>query len=107
MIGLYDKQLADCFAVVKVQTAAEAERQAAEGEAVRRDQKSRKSLENYLLPLVSSNEPERAEGDLNLREEEEEPMATLAGLTDRSGSTTNVRVGRREATSTRKCYNCN
>ena len=43
MIGLYDKQLAASLAVVKVQTAAEAERLAAEGESVRRDQRSRKS----------------------------------------------------------------
>ncbi len=42
LLGLHDKQLAASLAVVKVQTAAEAERLAAEGEAVRRNQKSRK-----------------------------------------------------------------
>ncbi len=49
MFGLHDKQLASSLAAVKVQTAAEAERLSAEGEAVRRDQKSRKSSGNYLL----------------------------------------------------------
>ena len=43
MLRLYDKQLTASLAVVKVQTASVAERLAAEGEAVRRDQKSRKS----------------------------------------------------------------
>ena len=57
MLGLYDKQLAALLAVVKVQTAAEAERLAAEGETVRRDQKSRKSSGNYFLPSTS-REPE-------------------------------------------------
>ena len=50
MLGLHDKQLASSHAVVKVQTAAEAERLAVEGEAARRDQKSRMSSGNYLLP---------------------------------------------------------
>ena len=53
MLGLHDKQLAASLAVVNVQTAAEAERLAAEGEAVRRDQKSRKSSGNYILPSTS------------------------------------------------------
>ena len=57
MLGLHNKQLAASLAVVKVQTAAEAERLAAEGEAVRRDQKSRKSSGNYLLSSAS-REPE-------------------------------------------------
>ena len=39
MLGLHDKQLAASLAVVIVQTVAKAERLAAEGEAVRRDQK--------------------------------------------------------------------
>ncbi len=73
MLGLHDKQLAASLAVVKVQTAAEAERLAAEGEAVRLDHKSRKSSGNYLLPSVRNDEPETEdEGDLNLSEGEEE-----------------------------------
>ena len=55
MLGLHDKQLAASLAVVKVQTAAEAERLAAEGEAVRKDQKSRRSFGNYLLTSARSS----------------------------------------------------
>ena len=48
LLGLYDRQLALSHAVVKIQTAADAERLAAEGEAVRRDQRSRRSTINFL-----------------------------------------------------------
>ena len=37
LLGLYDRQVASSIAVVKIQTAADAERLAAESEAVRRD----------------------------------------------------------------------
>ncbi len=47
-LGLYDRQLAASLAVVKIQTAADAERLAAEGEAVRRDLRSRRSKNNSL-----------------------------------------------------------
>ena len=49
MLGLYDRQLAAKLVVVKVQTTAEAERLAAEGEFVRRDQRLSKYTGNYLL----------------------------------------------------------
>ena len=42
MLKLHDRQLAANFAVVKANKAAEAERLAAEGEVVRRDQTTRK-----------------------------------------------------------------
>ena len=107
MLGLYDKQLAASLAVVKVQTEAEAERLASEGEAVRRDQKSRKSSGNYFLPSTSRELESENEEDLNLSEEEEkELMATLADLNAISGNSTERRAGRREATSSTKCYNC-
>ena len=48
LLWLYDRQLAFSLAGVKIQTAADAERLAAEGEAVRRDQRSRRSTSNYL-----------------------------------------------------------
>ena len=48
LLRLYDRQLASSLAVVKIQTAADAERLAAEGEAVRRDQRSRRSTNNFL-----------------------------------------------------------
>ena len=53
MLGLHDKQLAASVEVVKVQMAAKAERLAAKGEAVRQEQKSRKSPGNYFLPSTS------------------------------------------------------
>ena len=48
-LGLYNRQLASSLAVVKIQTAADTERLAAEGEAVRRDQRSRRSTTMFLL----------------------------------------------------------
>ena len=68
MLGLNDKQLETSLAVVKVQTAAEAERLAAKGEAVRRDQKSRKSSGNYFLLLTSREPKSEDDKELNLSE---------------------------------------
>ena len=56
LVGLHDKQLAASLAVAKVQTASEAERLAAEGESVRRDQRSRRSNFNYLPAVEQSDE---------------------------------------------------
>ena len=108
MLGLHDKQLAASLAVVKVQTAAEAERLTAEGEVVRRDQKSRKSSGNYLLSSARREPESEEEEDPNLSEEEEEEelMAILADLKARRGSSTERQAGRGEATSLTKCYNC-
>ena len=71
-LELHDKELAASLAVVKVQRATEAERLVAEGEAVRRDQKSRKSSGNYLLPSSSREPKSENEEELNLSEKEEE-----------------------------------
>ena len=48
LLKLYDRQLASSLAVVKILTAADAERLAAEGEAVRREQRPRRSTSNFL-----------------------------------------------------------
>ena len=48
LLGLYDRQLAASLAVVKIKTAADAERLAAEGEAVRQNQRFRRSNNNFL-----------------------------------------------------------
>ena len=48
LLGLYDRQLASSLAVVKIQTAVDGERLAAEGEAFRRDQRPRRSLNNFF-----------------------------------------------------------
>ena len=107
MLALHDTQLAASLAVVKVQTDAKAERLAAEGKAVRRDLKSRKSSGNYFLPSTSREPENENEKDLNLSEEEkEELMATLADLHARRGNSTERRAGRREATRSTKCYSC-
>ena len=58
ILGLHDRQLAANLTVVKIQTAAQTERLAAEGEVVRRDQKSRKYTGNYMLPTANSREPD-------------------------------------------------
>ena len=112
MIGLYDKQLAANLAVVKVQTAAEAERLAAEGESVRRDQRSRRTNFNLLL-----NEDRHDEHDIGQPEEssldedegEEDISAAVADLRSsrRDINSTGQQRRRREATSATKCYGCN
>ena len=55
--GLYDRRLAESLAVVKPKTAAEAERIAAEGEAVRRDTRSRKFTSNVLMDEAAALPP--------------------------------------------------
>ena len=57
LLGLYNRQLASSLAVVKIQTAADAERLAAEGEAVRRDQRSWRSTNNFLPEEPSAQDP--------------------------------------------------
>ena len=110
MLGLHDKQLAANLAVVKVQSAAEAERLAAEGEAVRRDQRAKRTG-NYSLPeRIDEEESENEDvGEPYPDEEEEEELA--AALTDfksgkRGTSTSGQKYERRKATSSTKCYNC-
>ena len=80
ILGLYDRQLASSHAVVKIQTAADAERLAAEGEAVRRDQRSRRSTNNFLPEGASapeSDDPDEPPDAESLDEEEEELTAAL------------------------------
>ena len=91
-----------------MQTAAEAKRLTVEGEAVRRDQKSRKSSGNYFLPSTSREPESDNEEDLDLSEEEEEEelKSTLADLKARRGNSMERRAGRREATSSTNCNSC-
>ena len=109
MLGLHDKQLAASLAIVKVQTAAEAKQLSAESDAVRCDQKSRKSSGNYLLVSVRNDKPATEdEGDLNLSDEEDKRKLTaaLADLKARRVVSTDKRTGRRKATISIKCNNC-
>ena len=48
LIGFYDRQLAASLAVARIQNAANVERLAVEGEAVRHDQRSRRFNLNLL-----------------------------------------------------------
>ena len=110
-LGLFDRQLASSLAVVKIQTAADAERLAAEGEAVRRDKRYRRSTNNFLPEEPSAQDPGSLEEPSDaepLDEEEEELMAALGTLNSTRknfNSITNPPEMRR-ATSTTKCYGC-
>ena len=83
LLGLFDRQLASFLAVVKIQTAADAERLATESEAVRRHQLSRRRTNNFLPEEPSAHDPEFLEEPSDtepLDEEEEELMAALGTL---------------------------
>ena len=47
-MGINYRKLASCLGIAKIQTVADAERLAIEGELVRRDPRSRRSLFSYL-----------------------------------------------------------
>ena len=107
LLGLYDRQLASFLAVVKIQTAADAERLAAECEAVRRDQRPCRSLNNFLLEEACGEHPE----DEDCYDPEAEPPDDKDGdhTAARSASGANQRInfaGRRSATATTRCYGC-
>ena len=85
-MGLYDRQLAASFAVARLQTAAEAERLAAEGKAVRHDQKSRRSGSNFLPEGACAGAGESDEEDFGEGPDEEEDEDLTAAFGDlRSG----------------------
>ena len=111
LLGLYDRQLASSLAVFKIQTAADAERLAAEGEAVRRDQRSRRSTSNFLSEGRSGPDPKAFEEQLDaepLDKEEEELMAGIGTLNPPriNDSSSSNPTERRRATSVTRCYNC-
>ncbi len=85
-MGLYDRQLAASLAVARLQTAAEAERLAAEGEAVRHDQRSRRSGSNFLPEGACAGESEEEDCGEGPDEEEDEDLTAAFGDL-RSGST--------------------
>ena len=110
---LYDRQLASLLAVAKIQTAADAERLAAEGEAVRRDKQSRRSTNNSQLDGASGLNPEVFEEPSDaetLDKEEEKLMAALKTLNPprkNFSSSASPPPERRRATSATRCYGCN
>ena len=118
LLGLHDRQLASSLAVAKIDSAAEAQRLAAEGDSVRRERRSRSSG-NYLLTSTHrSSRTSMAEGERDSEEEGEEDededdpeyddevAAALAEAQPRRSSSTSTRVGKREVPSTSKCYSC-
>ena len=107
-LKLYDRQLASSLAVVKIETAADAERLAAEGEAVWRDQRSRRSTNNFLPEEAIALYPEVLDepSDKEPLEEEEELMAALGTLipTRKNFNSITNPLERRRATNTTRCY---
>ena len=111
LLGLYNRQLASSLAVVKIQTAADVERLAAEGKAVISDQRSRRSTSNFLPERRSGPDPNVFEEPPDaepLDEKEEELMAALETRNPprmNDSSSLNLRE-RRRATSVTRCYGC-
>ena len=111
LLGLYDRQLASSLAVVKIQTAADAERLAAESKAVRRDQRPPRSLNNFL-PEEACGEPPDDENDFypepeSVDDKDGDLVAALpASGTNQRGNPTGRLAERRKATATIRCYGC-
>ena len=110
VLGLYDRLLASSFAVVKIQTAADADRLADEGEAVRSDQRSRRSTNNFARTNKRPG-PEVLEEPSNAEPVDEEVGELMAALgtfnppRKNSSSSSNFSE-RRRTTSATKCYGC-
>ena len=112
LLGLYNRQLASSLAVVRIQTVADVERLPAEGEAVRRDQRSRRTTNNFLPIGASTLDPEVFEKLSHaepLEEEDEELMEALETLNPfrKNSSSSSNFSERRRATSATMCYGCN
>ena len=96
---------------MKIQTAADAERLAAKGEAVWRDQRSRRSSSSSLPEVASDPDPEIFEEPSDsepLDEEKEELLAALGNLNPprRNSNSSSNPPERRRATSATRCYGC-
>ena len=109
--GLYDRQLAASLAVVKPTSASEAQRIASEGEAVRRETRSRRTTTNVLADGASGGRAEEDDddyGEVDDDEGEEDISAALGDARFRRGnnSYSGQRGERRKATSATKCYGC-
>ena len=110
LIGLYDRQLAASLAVVKIQTAADAERLAAEGDAVRRYQRSRRANINSLHEEACGNDRNNCPGvDLQpLNEKEKELTAAFGNFSADRRLDIECSSGRRLSTrASLECLLCN
>ena len=110
LLGLYDRQLASSLAVVKIQTIADSERLAAEGEAMRRDQLPRRSTSNFLSEgacALQSYDPDEPSDAESLTEEGEELTSALRTINYRKAFNPIGKPSeRRKANSTTRCYGC-
>ena len=111
LLGLYDHQLASSLAVVKIATSAEAERLAAEGEAVRRDQKPRRFYNNFLPEEACGESPDDEDEYYPDPEYPDDEDGDLTAALPAAGANQRVnpagRPGeRRKATTTTRCYGC-
>ena len=110
LIGLYDRQLAASLAVARIQNAADAERLAIEGEAVRHDRRSRRcDLDLLLEGAIIDDSGDSPGADLEpLDEVEEELTAAIGSLVAarRPDSRSGGLLERRKSTSATKCYGC-
>ena len=80
LIGLYDRQLAASLVVARIQNAADAERLAVEGEAVRHDQRSRRFNLNLLHEGAFVDDQEDSPGaELDPLDDEEDELTTAFG----------------------------
>ena len=111
ILRLYDRQLVSSLAVVKIQTVADVERLASEGEAMRRDQQPRRSTSNFLPEgacVPESDDPDELSDAESLDEEEEELTAALGTANSRKAFNPSGKPPeRRKTTSTTRCYGCN
>ena len=116
LTGLADRQLAASLAVAKITSSSDAEKLAAEGESVRKEQRSRKAYMNYIPERPScedpeedyDNDPEDAD-DPDSGDGEDDIAAAIGALTSfqacRSSSASDKSGERRKATAATKCFN--
>ena len=109
LLGLYDRQIAQSLAVAQIKTAAEAERLAVEGEAVTRDVRARRYLNNFH-PEEACDEPLDDEDDY-LQEAQDDGDDDLAAAlpstsANQRGNSTGRTGERRKATVSTRCDGC-
>ena len=105
---LYDRTLASTLATAKIQTAADAERLAADGESVRRDQRFRRSINNFLPKGENNYLEDDFEPDEYLDDEEDDITAAVCVLGPSRWNETSLNKPpdrrRAVATSTTRCH---
>ena len=107
---LYDRTIASTLATARIQTAADAERLAAENKSVRRDQRFQRSNNNFFPKGEKNYLEEDFEPDEYLDKEEDDITAAVGvlGPSQRNETSLNKPPDRRRAVaiSTTKCKGC-